>query len=149
VAELEGAELGYADQSSCVSAVVDWFGPIDFSTMQAQFEGTACNNNTNDASSPESQLIGAPVQEALDKVRAANPITYITAEVPPFLIQHGTADCNIPPAQSQGLYDALSPHLNPDEIFITFIEGAGHGGEQFDAAENVNRVIDFLDTFLK
>ena len=30
VAELEGADLGNADQSSCVQAVVDWFGPIDF-----------------------------------------------------------------------------------------------------------------------
>ena len=30
VTELEGADLGNADQSSCVQAVVDWFGPIDF-----------------------------------------------------------------------------------------------------------------------
>ena len=30
VAELEGADLGNSDQSSCVQAVVDWFGPTDF-----------------------------------------------------------------------------------------------------------------------
>lgn len=36
VAALEGAELGHADQSSCVQAVVDWFGPTDFLQMDKQ-----------------------------------------------------------------------------------------------------------------
>ena len=55
VAALEGADLGNADQSSCVQAVVDWFGPTDFLQMDKQFAGTSCPVNHDAADSPESQ----------------------------------------------------------------------------------------------
>ena len=97
VAELEGADLGNADQSSCVQAVVDWFGPIDFLTMDEQFAGTSCPQTHNDASSPESKLVGAEIQSVPDLVKTTNPMNYIDAGDAPFIIQHGSADCNIPP----------------------------------------------------
>ena len=106
-AALEGAELGNADQSSCVQAVVDWFGPTDFLQMDQQFAGTSCPATHDAADSPESLVVGAPIQTVPDKVQLVNPITYVTADAPAFLIQHGTADCNVPPQQSQLLYDAL------------------------------------------
>ena len=74
VAELEGAELGNADQSSCVQAVVDWFGPIDFLAMDEQFKGTSCAQDHNDAASPESQLVGAAIQTVPDLVKTTNPM---------------------------------------------------------------------------
>ncbi|MBK8780941.1 MAG: hypothetical protein IPO22_03910 [Anaerolineales bacterium] len=55
---MEG-DLGNADQSSCVQAVVDWFGPIDFLKMDEQFAGTSCEQSHNAANSPESKLVGA------------------------------------------------------------------------------------------
>ena len=36
VKELEGEDLGNAGVSSCVQAVVDWFGPIDFLAMDTR-----------------------------------------------------------------------------------------------------------------
>jgi len=149
VAALEGAELGNAEQSSCVQAVVDWFGPTDFLQMDAQFAGTSCPANHNDASSPESQVIGAPIQTVPEKVKAANPITYVSAKAPPFLIQHGTADCNVPPQQGKLLADALTPLIGADKVTYTLLEGAGHGGAQFSDAANVKLVIEFLDRYLK
>ena len=53
-AALEGADLGNADQSSCVQAVVDWFGPTDFLQMDQQFAGTSCPVTHDAADSPES-----------------------------------------------------------------------------------------------
>ena len=54
VAELEGAELGNADQSSCVQAVVDFFGPTDFLQMDAhRLNAQAMVHDTPD--SPESR----------------------------------------------------------------------------------------------
>jgi acetyl esterase/lipase len=149
VAELEGAELGNADQSSCVQAVVDWFGPIDFLTMDEQFAGTSCPANHDAADSPESRLLGGPVQSLPDAAKAANPITYVSPEAPPFFIQHGTADCNVPPQQSQQLYDALAPVVGENNVSLTFIEGAGHGGPQFTEAANLQKMLDFLDEHLK
>ena len=79
-AALEGAELGNADQSSCVQAVVDWFGPTDFLQMDQQFAGTSCPATHDAADSPESLVVGAPIQTVPDKVQLVNPITYVTAD---------------------------------------------------------------------
>ncbi len=149
VAALEAADLGNAEQSSCVQAVVDWFGPIDFLQMDRQFAGTSCPATHDAAGSPESRLVGAPIQTVPDHVRAVNPITYVTPDDPPFLIQHGTADCNVPPQQSQLLHDALEPALGADNVTLTLLEGAGHGGPQFSRAANVQIVLDFLGRTLR
>lgn len=149
VAELEGAELGNADQSSCVQAVVDWFGPTDFLQMDTQFAGTSCPINHDAADSPESKYIGAAIQTAPDKAKAANPITYVSADDAAFLIQHGTADCNVPPQQGKLLAEALAPAIGADKVTYMLIDGAGHGGSQFSAAENLKVVLDFLAKYLK
>ena len=149
VAALEGADLGNADQSSCVQAVVDQFGPIDFLQMDKQFAGTACPVNHDAANSPESMLVGAPIQTVPDKVKLVNSITYASAKAPPFLIQHGTADCNVPPQQSQLLYHALKPLIGADKVTLTFLQGAGHGDPLFTAPANMKVVLDFLAKYLK
>ena len=147
-ADLEGAELGNADQSSCVQAVVDWFGPIDFLALDEQFAGTSCPQNHNDANSPESKLVGAPIQTVPDLVATTNPMNYIDAADAPFLIQHGSADCNIPPVQGQKLADALAPAIGEENAIYTLIDGAEHGGPQFSTDENMQVVVDFLNKHL-
>lgn len=147
-AALEGAELGNAEQSSCVQAVIDWFGPTDFLQMDQQFAGTSCPATHDAADSPESLVVGAAIQTVPDKVKLVNPITYVTADAPAFLIQHGTADCNVPPQQGQLLYDALQA-AGSDKATLTFLEGAGHGGSQFSDAANMKVVLDFLAANLK
>jgi len=149
VAELEGADLGNPDQSSCVQAVVDWFGPIDFLKMDEQFAGTSCPQNHNDASSPESKLVGAAIQTVPDLVKTTNPMNYIDATDAPFLIQHGSADCNIPPVQGKNLADALGASVGAENATNILLDGAGHGGAQFEAESNLQLVIDFLDGHLK
>jgi acetyl esterase/lipase len=145
---IEGASLGNAGVSSCVQAVVDWFGPIDFLQMDQQFAGSSCPVTHDAADSPESKLVGAPIQTVPDKVKVMNPITYIDGNEPAFLIQRGSADCNVPPQQSQLLYDALVAKNGPASATITLLEGAGHGGAQFETAENVKLVLDFLSKAL-
>jgi acetyl esterase/lipase len=150
VAALEGAHLGHADRSSRVQAVVDWFGPTDFLQMDRQFGDAPCPADHDAPDSPESQLIGAPIQSRPDLVKAVNPITYVSPESAPFLIQHGTADCVVPPGQSCLLYEALLPAIGADKVELTLIEGAPHGGGPlFWADDNVEQVLGFLDRFLK
>jgi acetyl esterase/lipase len=149
VAELEGAELGNAEQSSCVQAVIDWFGPIDFLKMDEQFAGTSCPQTHDAANSPESMLVGAAIQTVPDLVATTNPMNYITADDAPFFIENGTADCNIPPVQNKNLADALSAVIGADNVTYVSLEGAGHGGSQFETTDNLNLVIGFLDKYLK
>ncbi|MEI6043034.1 MAG: alpha/beta hydrolase [Chloroflexota bacterium] len=153
VADLEGTTLGNAEVSSKVQAVVDWFGPIDFLQMDTQFaQTTSCGVSAqthSTANSPESQLLGGAVSQKADLAKAASPITYITSDDAPFFIEHGTADCNIPPVQGQELANALSSVIGANKVTLKYIEGAGHGGPQFFTSENMSLVIQFLDKYMK
>jgi len=111
------------DSSSHVQAVADWFGPTDFLQMDAH---RLPNGMSHDGTgSPESRLIGGPIQRNKEKVARANPITYITPVDPPFLIAHGDQDRLVPIHQSQLLEAALKAAGVP-VTFIT-VKGAGHG----------------------
>jgi acetyl esterase/lipase len=150
VGDLEDMSQGNADQSSAVQAVVDWFGPISFLDMDPQFTASGTGPaNHNEASSPESQLLGAALPDVPELVATADPTTYITADDPPFLIQHGTNDANVPVEQSVEFADALMKVLGSDKVTLKLLEGAGHADQQFMSTENVTLVLDWLDANLK
>jgi acetyl esterase/lipase len=126
VEALEG-DLGNAEESSSVQAVVDFYGPSDFLKMDdAKLPDGQWHYP---ADSPESQLLGAPIKEVPEKVKEANPITYVSGDAPPFLIIHGTNDHLVPVNQSELLFKALKGA----RVDVTFfkLEGAGHGGSDF------------------
>lgn len=149
VAALEGSSLGNAAVSSRVIASVDWFGPINFGTMDAEAAALGFTGRTNSESSPESQLIGKAVQSAPELVAKANPTTYISADDAAFFIQVGSMDRNIPYTQSLNFYDALKLVLGSEKVSFELLEGAGHGGPQFTTASNIAKVIAFFDKNLK
>lgn len=101
-----------AAASDCVDGVVDWYGPIDFLKLDAQ---TAQNHLPggmgvahDSAAGPESTLLGCALSSCSpDLLKAANPLTYVSAQTPPFLIIQGTADSAVPYQQSVELADAL------------------------------------------
>jgi len=147
VAALEDLAQGNSAESSLVQAVIDWFGPIDFQQLDPQAAADGCapygGTGFDSPSSPVTALLGATITERPDLVRAANPITYISADDPPFFIQHGTQDCNVSRQQSQLLYDALAPVIGSDMVMLQFL-AAGHGGSLFDEPANISRIVDFL-----
>lgn len=146
VSQLEGSE-GNLDYSSRVQAVVDWFGPTDLLKMSADSLQFPCNVLDHDSPfSPESLLIGCPIQTCPEKTERANPIEYVSADDPPFLIMHGAEDCLVGPRQSRRLRNALA--AAGIKVSLKFIEGAGHGGSEFDDAENRKLVEDFFDQHL-
>lgn len=121
---LEGS-VGSLECSSAVQAVVDWFGPINFLTMESDARKANLNWPSHDApDAPEALLVGGPVQDMREAVLAASPLTYVNATAPPFLIQHGTKDRMVPLAQSQALADKLK--AAGCDVTLTAIEGADH-----------------------
>ncbi|TAE55915.1 MAG: alpha/beta hydrolase [Bacteroidetes bacterium] len=150
VAALEDLSQGNPGVSSRVQAVVDWFGPIDFLQMDPQFvESGKGRPDHSEASSPESKLLGAQITSIPEKVKEASPATYISSDDPPIFIQHGTIDRLIPTAQSILFAGQLTEVLGAEKVTLSLLEGADHGGPQFDAASNVKIVLDFLDAHLK
>jgi acetyl esterase/lipase len=145
---LEGPQLGNSSESSCVQAVVDWFGPTDFLQMDAASAANGCPSNHDQPNSPESQYLGAPIQTIPGLAAKADPITYVTSNDPPFFIQHGKADCTVPYQQSQLLYDALQPVIG-GKVTLMLLDGALHEDPQFFASSNVDLALAFLDQWLK
>ncbi|HEX6555784.1 MAG TPA: alpha/beta hydrolase [Ktedonobacteraceae bacterium] len=152
-AELEGAELGHAEQSSRIQAVVSWYAPIDFLHMDAQLmEDEHCGPAAathNQPDSPESELLGAPIQTIPELVRTTNPITYVHRDVPPFLIEHGTADYVVPARQAQQLHDALVPLIGAGNVELVYLPGARHADAIFPSSSNMQRVVQFFERHLR
>lgn len=148
--EFEGADLGNENQPSNVQAVVDWFGPINFLTMDDQFKQSGIKGLAhNKANSPESQLFGETITKIPDQVKEANPETYITQDDPPFFIQHGTADNIVPVQQSTEFAAQLEKVLGKEKVTLEVLKGKKHMDPAFRTPANINKVLDFLDKTLK
>lgn len=137
--DIEGNVGPYTTYSSSVNAVVDWFGPTDFLVMDS------CGSSLvhNAANSPESSLIGGPIQNNKDDCALANPITYVDVNAPPFLILHGDADPLVPHCESELLFNALQNASVPSQSVL--VPNAQHGPGLF--VEQYFRMI--TDFFIK
>jgi acetyl esterase/lipase len=151
---IEGA-VGLADgHSSRVQAVVDYYGPTDI--VQFVPDGGAAANDA--FSSAGSTLLGFtaadqgigvlraqsansanPYPLYRELARQLNPVTWVDAADPPFLIVHGTADATVPFGQSRRLRDALQAAGR--SVQMIEVAGGGHGG--FPAAVQ-DQARDFL-----
>ena len=126
VAELEGDVGGNLGFSSRIQATADYYGPTDILNMALDVTDPPGGPNHDAPGTDKSKLIGwsaegqgigdiranldnpdAPYPELVARVLAANPITHVTADDPPFFIAHGTADYHVPLAQSTKLHEAL------------------------------------------
>lgn len=143
VDSLEGTVGGNLQFSSSVQAVCDWYGPTNLPTM--------CDFPSDidhcDSTSPEGLLIGGTIKGNLAQAVAASPITYVSANDPPFLIMHGTLDMSVPFHQSVELDSALKT-AGVNVQFVP-IANTGHGGGGFAADSTRRMVSDFFDHYLK
>ncbi len=137
VKELEG-EGDNLKVSSKVQAVIDWFGPTDLLKMTPE---------NAPATHPIVKLVGGPLKEKSKLAEQANPIKYISKETPPFLIIHGDKDTLVPLNQSEILHEAIKKAGVESELVV--IKNAGHGGKDFLAALDREKMITFLEKHLK
>lgn len=135
VKELEDLSLGNREQSSRVQAVVDWYGPINLAEMNIHWL--------------ESVILGKKITDNPELVKVINPETYITPDDPPFFIQHGTADSAVPVRQSINFAAKLKKVLGKQKVTLDLLKGAGHVDSTFFAWDNLNKVLNFLDKYLK
>lgn len=140
VKELEGSLGSFTSNSSRVTCVVNYYGPEDFVTMVTK--PSTIDRTTKDY--PEALLIGGRVQDVPDKAKAASPITYVSADDPPFLTAHGTKDPLVPYDQALEL-DGAMKKAGVSHMLIEMTDG-GHG---FRAEELDKRVKQFFDLHLR
>ena len=139
VEELEG-DLGNAEQSSSVQAVVDFCGPTDLTRIAE----APSDISRKSADCPEAMLIGGMLHENPEKAAAASPVTYATKDAAPFLIMHGENDTIVPLQQGELMHAALTKA--GAEVTFEVVKDAGHGFGGPDIDRMVN---DFFDAHLK
>ena len=142
----DDAALGNADQSSAVQAVVSWFGPTNFATMDTQAkEVTACGSRSQvhgTADSPESRWLGAAVDTS-SQTASTTISSYLpdAKSLPAWYLAHGDSDCNVPGGQSAEL-DAALKKAGATKTYVV-LKGAGHADPMFDQAQ-LQPTISFL-----
>ena len=120
-------------ESSRVQAVVDYFGPTDLSAFG------------KDATAQRAMLgpfIGVSYAENPSAHDRASPIRYMTKDVPPFLIFHGTKDGIVPIEQSRQLAAKLSE--GGVSYRLVEIPDEGHGWSGRAGAITTEETLRFL-----
>jgi acetyl esterase/lipase len=134
------------DPADDIAGVVDWFGPAELLTMQAQ-RTLPTRLNADAPDSFESRLVGGPLQERRNVATSASPVTHVTADDAPFLIMHGDKDALVSISQSRTLNKKLTAAGVESELVV--LEGAGHGGPAFNSERARDRILAFIDRCTK
>ncbi len=149
VKDLEDLSMGNADESCRVNAVVSWYGPTNFFTLDSQHAQLGHKPRQDSGPSGEVQLMGGSISEIPEKYQAASAITHIHPDCPPFFIQHGKADEVIPYLQSVTFASALEAAIGKTRVTLNLIENAGHFDRIHSSPDNVKAALDFLDSHFK
>lgn len=137
VDEFEG-EGPFRDQSSRVQAVIDYYGPTDF---------TRIYDKGGDAAEVLPLFLGGDIKHAMAAHIKASPLNWVSPDDAPVLAVHGTKDPLVPYEQSVWLMERLIAAGVPAEL-ETLTE-AGHGFKGADAERAERQAIAFLDKHLR
>ncbi|MBC2879345.1 MULTISPECIES: alpha/beta hydrolase [Streptomyces] len=132
------ARTGTATVTGCVT----WYAPTDLTALAADLPPGAYD--AEDPGSYEALMLGGPPAGIPEIAHAASPVTHVTAQAPPFLILHGTADAVVPARQAVRLARALhDAGAGPDLRLLT---GGNHlwvGLTDTDVEDCFTRTLDF------
>lgn len=138
---------GWADQSSQVQAVVNFFGPTDLvKEFEHQEKGKALAALVKQDVSILQQFLGGTPSDLPEVYKAASPMTYVSRNDPPMLILQGTHDVLVPYDQSLKLAAALARNGNKGRLELIF--GAGHGWQGPELERTKGVVLEFLRQYL-
>lgn len=88
------------------------------------------------------EFAGKDILSDPQKAMSASPLGHVKADMPPFLIMHGSADKLVSPVQSEQLYNALTKKGNKVDYIV--VEGAGHGDLYWYQPAIINKVVSWF-----
>ncbi|MFE9680650.1 alpha/beta hydrolase fold domain-containing protein [Streptomyces sp. NPDC006285] len=98
-----------------VTGCVTWYAPTDL---------TALAKDPTDPRSFEALMVGGAPADVPDRARDASPVHHVTADAPPFLVLHGSADSLVP--SDQGVRLAAALRAAGAHVGLHLIDGADH-----------------------
>lgn len=136
-------DVGIVGPLSTVQTAIAWSGPSDLLSMDSD-RISARDLSHDDASSPESRLLGEPIQSVPELARSASPAALVDRAAPPFLVVHGDQDHLVPFGQARRLVDALASVGS--DVTLRTVSGADH---LFAGSDEIPVLLDELVDFLK
>jgi acetyl esterase/lipase len=124
--------------SSAIQAAVPWYAPSDLTDLPS------------DGRYVENVQLGFDAKDPANagKARLASPLTYISANTPPILQVHGTADAMVPLWHGERLHHALLAAGRTSTLLR--VEGAPHKfAEVISVPQVVGTMMAFFDKHLK
>lgn len=154
VEELNGDVSDYAEQSSAVNVLVDFYGPVEFYTMDEEYAALGRTDTTySEDSSFESQFLGQAIgadeeftyQTYWETYKESLPEDYALKA----WIQVGDSDSSVPYTQSENFAERLGTVIGAENMNFGIIEGAEHEDSAFYTDENLADIFTFLDSIMK
>lgn len=143
--KLEGEVGAHREQSSDVSAIVDFYGPTNFLTILKQSTPHGLGVRI-----PALQLLlRAQPEDVPELAQLASPVFHVDADDPPLLMIHGDQDPQVPINQSHELEGAYLDAGIGDRAQLLVIHGGAHGGESFYDEERIATIAKFLTSALR
>ncbi|MCD8341746.1 MAG: alpha/beta hydrolase [Clostridiales bacterium] len=144
--------------SGQVSALVDFYGILDFDTSITDFEDCGVPRwltrlmGTADIGSEDSvitQFLGDNIETyTQEELNAISP-TYFAANLEDtslqVYIEHGSVDITVPKVQSERLYETLRDVIGDDNVTYREMKNFKHADDKFYTPENLAPVKEFLD----
>lgn len=127
-----------------VVAVASWSAPVDVLELPNDVDAIG-EQGDGGPDSREGQLLGAVPADVPELARAASPLHQVRSTTTAFLLVHGTADRNIPVAQTDRYVTALTAAGVP--VGQVRVDGADHFYGSISDAE-LDRVVDTTVDFL-
>jgi acetyl esterase/lipase len=133
-----------ADPAIKPAAILDFFGPTDFTTTLEQLQAVHSEKGIELFQDAVPKLLGlpSPLPPEADKAKIASPVNYVATNSPPVLIVHGGSDDLVPVAQSRELQAVLDRAGVPNRLMV--VPDVGHDGPKFSTPEIEAVVVGFL-----
>jgi acetyl esterase/lipase len=139
---LEGDLGDYDKESSSVQAIIDYYGPTNFTTILSQ----STPHGISVRAPALEILLGKPVEQVPDLAKKASPVFQVDKTDPPIMIVHGDQDNQVPVNQSLEL---MAVYKNLGLTWqMEIVSGAGHGSRDYYTKGFLAKVEKFLDKAL-
>lgn len=162
VAQMTGATNGekqfdrgdYLEVASDVQAVATLYGISDLTNIGEGYSEKIREIHASPAVT-EALLLhgpafheypGASILSDPEKALDASPMGHIKAQMPPYLVMHGSADRLVSPVQSEQLYEALREKGNRVDYVV--VENAGHGDEYWFQQAVTDKIVGWFKEVL-
>ncbi len=150
--------------SASVTALAEYYGPMEFYNMDAEFKelglptfirrliGTSSDGTTDAADSQESKWMGEAIGSLSDEMKAEiSPVTYLKENQDELkdmkiYIRHGSFDITIPYLQSQDIIAGNAAEvLGEDQVNFKLLTTLQHADNRFYTEKNMQELETFLN----